>query len=278
MRTAVVAQLRPHLFAGRVREGAPDLDRAANVVAELAAQEDTWYTADEIGAAFSLAADDAMVARILRILDEDSGLNEPASLLGSQLRDLRLRRIVQQAILAKNKTLLHRLAVSTRLVTALDIRVPEPSDFVASTSWVDRYPLPLREPLHQLSRVVNDAPTVALALLAKDFPDEARLRQEIVAIRERIASADREPTRRHLEKRVANLEQRLGAATTVSARRLDNLVKRVWDRVDFEVVAGYLRSCQHLAARQLQADYGTGELPTSCSVHRVINYWREFCS
>ncbi len=254
--------LNRDLFCSLVEftKGTPDLDLAAHAVAELASQEGNYYTSDETSAAFSIATDGATAARILRILKQNSDLCQTVVLLGRELRDHRLRRIVQTAILTKNRRLLFRLAASTRLVTACELEPPELPEFADSIDWVERYPLPLRETLGQLNRIVADAPHVARALLSKDFPDEERLRREIAALRERIAKMDDVPSRRHMEARLANLEQRRSISETVSARRLNNLVQRVAERVDHEVVAAYLRACHLRAAQRLRVDYGTVEL------------------
>ena len=119
-----VAQSRPHVFAGRVHEGDARPGPGRSCGGGTGRQEDTWYTSDETSAAFSIATDGATAARILRILEENSDLCQTVLLLGRELRDHRLRRIVQQAILTKNKRLLFRLAGSTRLVTACEVELP----------------------------------------------------------------------------------------------------------------------------------------------------------
>ena len=239
----------------------PDLHRAAALVSALAEHGDRGYAEDEIRAALSVAADTAKAAEILRILDDNLDLVGSVALLGSKIRDDRLRRIVERTILDQDKKLLLRLAACTQLVVDLGFSVPEVPDTATSTAWLDRYPAPLQEALRQLSRVTADAPTIANDLLAKDLPEESKLRQEIVAMRERLPHTADDKSRHRLQTRLDNLEKRIGAPPAVTSQRLANLAKRVWGRVDHHIVARYVRDCHDLAAEQLRLLYGADRLP-----------------
>lgn len=239
----------------------PDLRRAAALVATLAEHGDRGYEEDELRAALSVADDTAKAVEILRFLDDNLDLVGSVGLLGSKIRDDRLRRIVERTILDQDKKLLLRLAACTQLVVDLGFSVPGVPDTATSTAWVDRYPAPLQEALRQLSRVTEDAPTIATSLLSKDFPEEPKLRQEIVALRERLAQTDDDRSRHRLQTRLDNLEKRIGVSPAVTSQRLANLANRVWGRLDHHIVARYTRDCHDLAAEQLTSLYGADRLP-----------------
>lgn len=239
----------------------PDDRRAAGLVSALAGREDRYYLENEIRAALSVTDDDTTAAEILRVLDDAPDLVGPVALLGSRIHDDRLRRIVVRAILEKDKKLLLRLEACTQLVADLGFSLPGLPDTAASIAWLDRYPAALHEALRELSRVTEDAEEIADGLLSGDFPEEGRLRREIAGLHERLKLTDDRKTRQRLGKRLDNLKGRIAVPPAVTPQRLANLTRRVWGRVDHEVVGRYLRDGYDLAAEQLLSVYGMDRLP-----------------
>jgi hypothetical protein len=238
----------------------PDDRRAAGLVSALADLEDQCYGKDEIRAALSVTDDNSKAARILLALDEDYELVGPVTLLGNKIQDARLRRIVEQAVLGKDKKLLLRLGTCTQLVTDLGLPVPDVPEFDASLAWIERYPPALHVPLRQLGRVAEDAPAIADRLLSKDFPGTESLHQEVVTLRARLALTDDAKRRQRIAKRLSNLEGRIRSPRDVTPQRLANLAERVTGRVEHQVVMQYLRDNHLLVAKQLKSVYGAGRL------------------
>jgi len=244
-------------------EAIPDLGRAAEMLSALASKqkEGAYYWTSAIRAAAAIADDNAKAAEILLILEADYDLHEPIGLLGSRIRDARLRGILERTILKGDKKLLLSLGACTQLLADLGFGVPEVPDVGSPAAWIDRYPSALHEPVRQLCRVAEDAEAIAESLLGKDFPQEAKLRREIAALRERLAATEDDEIGRRLGKRLENLEKRIEAPRTATPRRLANLAERVRARVDREIVASYLRNGYDLAADKLKSQYGLDRLP-----------------
>jgi len=138
---------------------ATDDDRqAANLVADLTELKDDYYVEGEIRAALSVSDDNLHTARILRALDQDGELVESANVLGSRIKDRRLRRIVARMIVEEDKKSLLRLTSCTQVVAEMGSQVPGVPDMQASLEWLDQYPVALHQALGELSRVSGMLP------------------------------------------------------------------------------------------------------------------------
>jgi len=256
----------PELFSsfGDFVQATSDIDRAGQLVAALAESEDDCYCEDEIRATLSIANEESDLVAILKELDDNCEIVEPVRLLGRYLREDRLRRIVEQWVVAGDNKSLLRLASCTQLVVDLGCSVPEIAETESSSDWLTRYPGELQEPLAALLRVTCDADVIAAQLLRKEFPDPDDLRRELDAVRQKLESLDRRQTqssRERLRRRLESLQARINQPPAVTQQRLENLIKKVETRVDHEIVNRYVKECHAKATEKLQAAYGVRQSP-----------------
>ncbi|MBN2474630.1 MAG: hypothetical protein JXB62_08475 [Pirellulales bacterium] len=239
-------------------------DRAARLVAVLAESEDEYFDESEIRVALALAKDDSEAAAILRRFSSDYEMIEPAGLLGRHVADRQLRRVITQWVLNGQKKSLLRLACCTQMVVALDLSVPKAPEAQSPPVWLARYPSELHGLLKQLHRIAPDARAIADGLLRKEFPDPDDLQRELEALGHQLNSpAVRQDValRRRLQRRSENLQRRIDRPRTVTPRRLERLVKKIGDRLDYERVERYVRECYAATAEKMKVICGGDRVP-----------------
>jgi hypothetical protein len=91
----------------------------------------------------------------------------------------------------------------------------------APARWIARYPDQLAPALRRLAAVDLDAENTAKHRLASDVPDPEQLREEITALRGRVALTP------SVSKRLANLEARLASPRPLSPQRLLRLAEKL---------------------------------------------------
>ncbi len=253
-------EIGPRLLCslGEFVQATPDLGWACRMIANLVGGPDCHHFQTEISAAMAVSQDGAEAAAILKALDENYHIDgSVVALLGSNLPDERLRRIVQQCILAGDNETLKRLATSVQLVLNVGLSPPTLPANDASSDWIDRYPQELHEVLQTLHASTPRAEDIASGLLRKDLPDPSALRKEVAAIQSKLSVADFEPeapSREHLRRRAENLENWIDKPPCVSPRRLENLATKIAHRVDRELVERYIDACYAVAMPVLQAE------------------------
>jgi len=249
---------------GEFVQATKDIDRASQLVAALAESEDNLFCESEIRASFAIAGEESDLAAILKKLDDDYELVEPAALLGRHIQDERLRRIIRQWVVTGNKRSLLRLASCTHLVVDLGFSVPRMPEMESLPDWLDRYPSELHEHLAALDRVARDAKAIARRLLSTEFPDPDDLQRQLTAIRQKLDSStdhSGQQSQERLRKRFENLQGRIGQPPSVTPQRLDNLARKISSRVDHEIVERHVQDCYVIVAKKMQAAYGVRQFP-----------------
>jgi len=244
--------------------GAPDINRAKQLVSTLAALEDDGYCADDIRASFAIASEDSDLPMLLKKLGDDDELRDSVNVLGQHLRDRRLRRIIERWLLKDRKKALIRLASCAQVVVGLGLSIPKIPEIESSADWLTRYPIALQGVLGDLCQITADAEAIAAQLLGKEFPAHDDLQREARIIREKLTAAAAEQNgllRARLQQRLENLQHRMEQPPQVTPRRLGNLAGRICDRVDHEVVKRYVQECHTLIGEKLEERYGFRLLP-----------------
>src|SRR5262249_40076284 len=143
----------------------------------------------------------------------------PESLLGP-LGSGELGELTRELIVSRQLDRLLACAARTVVIEAAGL---EPSrltpDATSAPRWSARYPTELRPAIRRLATLQEDAEARVARWLADDFPDPARLRQEIEALETRLRGVD-ETSGRELRTRLRNLRERLGRPPSPGAARL----------------------------------------------------------
>ncbi|MCA9549724.1 MAG: hypothetical protein KC933_06790 [Myxococcales bacterium] len=95
----------------------------------------------------------------------------------------------------------------------------------AEAPWTNRYPEPLSTALAELAWAREDAESAAQKILAKDYPDPARLEAEAEALQARLRTDPEPPP--GLAKRLDALRSRIARPATVSPARIETLAEKV---------------------------------------------------
>jgi len=247
---------------GEFAQATSDIDLASQMVATLARAEDEYFHENRIRATLAIANEKSDLGVVLKRLNNNHEMVEPVALLGRHIQDERLLRIVEGWILGDAKKPLLRLASCTHVVVALGFSPPKVLEIRSAPDWLTSYPSELHESLDGLRRVTPDANSIAAQLLSKEFPDPADLQQQLNTIRQKLDSPESHQDQRsrdRLQKRFENLQIRLNQPPTATPQRIENLAKKIADRVDHEIVERYVHDCFDIAADKMQASYGARE-------------------
>ena len=128
----------------------------------------------------------------------------------------------------------------------------------ATTDWIARFPIELKEALECLATSTQRADEVAEELLGDFLPSEAKQREEIARlrkIRDDLSSPEKDTERiMRIERRMENLRKRLVEPVIVSAKRMEHLAMKLRRRAEWEWIEAYEAYCrdrfmQHVASR-----------------------------
>ncbi len=234
--------------------------RGIELIAALADETDQTHDDEEIRAALLLADDEEAIS-LLRALEAEYDLVEPATLLGRHLRDSRLRKVIRRMILANEQTALLRLTRFTQVLTGLGLEVPSLPNYETQSAWLAEYPNEFHEALQGLYSITQNAPQIAERVLAKDCPKPSRIRQEIAALQHLHAGENDKNRKTHLARRIENLARQAKSPRRLSPDRLENLNAKLHRRTEWELLESYTEGCLEVTLDYLKLTYQRDTLP-----------------
>ena len=249
---------------------------AAGQIPEL---NDEYLSSTTLEAALRLSSDTAPLPHILTLLRsnqlEPVTGREPEGLKGllpinrllkqSGWPDLLVRLLEQERF-----DLVDALHSSLSLLRTRGIASFPPGLGCSVAPAADRFHTDLHCALRVLQAISPAAGSITGRILGKHFPDPARLKREIAALRQRLAE---QPHDGNLQARLANLQQRLDQPQQPQPQQLAKLERKLREAIDGEVARQWLTAIDE----QLQADrhqlLGAEKLPSwmnSRNANRVL--------
>ncbi len=155
------------------------------------------------------------------------------------------------------------LCIVAQEITALqalqqDVKLPAPPSTDTLPTWCQRYPTDFVPSLAVLLAMKTDAKPIVARILDKQYPNPARVEQEIVVIQDLL---NKEPDNHKLAKRLENLRARLAAPVPVSPARFARLQAKLQRAARHAVFQCWREQLDEALHRQICQVLGLEQMP-----------------
>jgi hypothetical protein len=178
--------------------------------------------------------------------------------------------LATELILHGHMKRLAQIGLCLQALAQFDLVVSPPSPLPPgekTPAWIKSYPRRLNPVLRLLASLHPAAQKRAARALKKDFPDDSRLQQEIMVLRQKLSDDPEQPK---LARRLAHLEQRLASPRPVSDQRLARLEEKLVRLVALHALAVWERDIDATLRPALAAEVMVADLPDWMLVPRQI--------
>jgi hypothetical protein len=243
----------------KVSAAAPSAQKAAEII-DAAANSTRWSGdsfEDDLLTAMQYSETASEVVAILEKMEADGQSCWELTWPAKRIPHPQIRQIARHHLLEGNYNVVKRLIQADTLSKGKSPQWRGPVA-CATTDWISRFPVELREALEGLAASTPRAAEVAEELLGDSLPSQSRQREEITRLRKILneLSGHGKDTERiaRIQQRIENLQTRLAEPVAVSAKRLRHLATKLKRRSEWEWIEAYEAYCQdcfmqHVASR-----------------------------